>query len=70
MGGIGLALLGRIAAQRDDVADARSQYSRAPRRSRPAGADAGEVRGSVDRVSRAIRSTVAWVRARVEPPAP
>ena len=81
LGGIGIAVgmrrerlarLGRIAAQRDDVADAgvpigaRDVVDLAAAR-----LDAGQVRGGVERWSRAaIRATVAWVRSRVEPPAP
>ena len=62
----------RIAAQGDDVAHAdlpitaRDLVDLVARR-----ADAGEMRGGLDiAVSRRMRATVAWVRSRVEPPAP
>jgi hypothetical protein len=71
MGRIGPLPVRRIAAQGDDVADARVPIGAGD------GVDSSLVAATQVRcaagfiaVSRAMRTTVSWVRSRVDPPAP
>ena len=81
LGGVGVAvgaggidaadLARRVAAQGDDVADAGVPVVLDHLVDLGArGVDAGQVGGRRKRVSSSMRSTVRWVRSRVEPPAP